>query len=109
MARYAAQYGEGWLWYEPPLAAREPHLLAATVATTNPYMNDAWPTATYHLVMGFQAVKSLVLAGERKKRGEDIGEWKGLTDQQWMTKILQNPSSKCIPFPSAAAKRISQS
>jgi len=68
--QYARRYGEGWLWWETPLALARPdtgraRAMRGTYAQQSP---DSYNVGSWSIVMGFQRLKSMVYRPDMTKK-----------------------------------------
>ncbi|WYZ44036.1 hypothetical protein EsH8_VII_000472 [Colletotrichum jinshuiense] len=76
--RYARLHGEGWLWFEPPLAREPgpPFSASARRGTWVPETDTSYDMGHYSVTMSFRRMKDLVYrrgptAGEEEGEGEE--------------------------------------
>ncbi|KAF7537994.1 hypothetical protein G7Z17_g12738 [Cylindrodendrum hubeiense] len=97
--RYFQEYGEGWLWFEAPLApkgnAQPGHLLGATWAAPSGHKGKFWSGAAngWNITMGFRRVRSfhsrLIQSGGSRP---DLGQSEGNLAE------TRSPQGRILPF-----------
>ncbi|KAL0935008.1 uncharacterized protein CTRU02_209599 [Colletotrichum truncatum] len=75
--RYSRMYGEGWLWFEPPLARESAPIFSARRGTWLPETDTSFDMGHYSVAMSFRRMKNLAYHGtnsSRKRRRSEISD-----------------------------------
>ncbi|KAF4920786.1 hypothetical protein CGCVW01_v006583 [Colletotrichum viniferum] len=72
--RYARMHGEGWLWFEPPLARAAAPLFSASRGTWVPETDTTYDMGHYSVTMSFRRMRNLVYhpgpPSRKRRRGQ---------------------------------------